>query len=163
VADSKGGVYFTLGALYYADPHGAIAKYGETLRTNGIMLSPDEKTIYVTNGGALVAFDIQPDGTLTNQRDFAKLEAGGNGDGSAIDSAGRLYVSSNPGVQVFAPDGKYLGLIPTPRGVTSLAFSGPDKKTLFANALIREGMPVKIRDELYEIQMISQGYQGRAK
>lgn len=163
VADSKGGVYFTLGGLFYADPQGVIAKYGDNLRTNGIMLSPDEKTLYVTNGGTLVAFDVQKDGSLTNQRDFAKLEAGGNGDGSAIDSEGRIYVSSNPGVQVIGPEGKYLGLIPTPRNVNSLAFSGPDKKTLYAGASIREGTPVRARNELYKIQMIAQGYKGRAK
>ncbi len=161
VADRRGGVYFTLGGLFYADPQGSIAKYGENLRTNGIMLSPDEKTLYVTNGGVLVAFDVQTDGSLTRQRDFVKLEAGGNGDGSAIDSEGRIYVSSNPGVQVIGPDGKYLGLIPTPRGVNSLAFSGLNKRTLYAVSLIREG--TAIRDELYKIEMIAHGYKGRAK
>ena len=79
----------------------------------------------------MVAFDVQPDGTVRNQRDFAKLEAGGAGDGMAIDAAGRLYVTSGPGVQVFSPDGKYLGVIPTPRAVISVAFAGPDKKTLY--------------------------------
>jgi gluconolactonase len=162
-ADSKGGVYFTMGGLYYADPKGVVAKYGDNLRTNGIMLSPDEKTLYVTNGGMLIAFDVQKDGSLTNQKDFAKLEAGGAGDGSAVDSTGRLYVSSNPGVQVFGSDGKFLGLIPTPRGINSMAFSGPDKKTLYVVSLIREGNPTTIRDELYEIPMIAQGYKGRAK
>ena len=163
VADSKGGVYFTIGGLFYANPQGEITKYGENLRTNGIMLSPDEQTLYVTNGGTIVAFDVQRDGSLMKQRDFAKLEAGGNGDGSAIDSEGRLYVSSAPGVQVIGRDGKYLGLIPTPRGISSMAFSGLDKRTLYVNSLIREGNPVKLRDELYKIQMIAQGYKGRAK
>ena len=100
------------------------------MRTNGIMLSPDERTLYVTNGGSILAFDVQPDGKVTNRRDFAKLE-GGNGDGMAIDAAGRLFVTSAPGVQVFSPDGKYLGTIPAPRSVISVAFSGPDKKTLY--------------------------------
>ena len=48
---------------------------GKEVRTNGMMLSRDEKTLYVTNVKSLVAFDIQPDGTTTNQHDFAKLEA----------------------------------------------------------------------------------------
>ena len=74
------------------------------------MLSPDEKILYVTNGPVVVAFDVQPDGTVRNQRDFAKLEAGGAGDGMAVDAAGRLYVTSQPGVQVFSAEGKYLGL-----------------------------------------------------
>ena len=67
------------------------------------MLSPDEKILYVTNGPVVVAFDVLPDGTVRNQRDFAKLEAGGAGDGVAVDAAGRLYVTSQPGVQVFTP------------------------------------------------------------
>ncbi len=95
MADSKGGVYFTMGGLFYADSKGTIAKYGDNLRTNGIILSPDEKTLYVTNAGTLVAFDVQKDGSLTNQRNFATLPGGG-GDGSTIDSEGRIYVSTKP-------------------------------------------------------------------
>ena len=158
-ADSKGGVYFTMGGVFYMDPHGKITRYGMNLTTNGIVLSPDEKHLYVTNGPAVAAFDVAKDGSLSNQREFAKLEGGGNGDGSTFDSAGRLYVSSNPGVQVIAPDGKYLGLIPTPRGIISLAFSGPDRKTLYAvgrDAAQNKGW-------IIAISTISQGPKGRGK
>jgi len=158
-ADSKGGAYFTMGGLFYSDPRGKVTRYGENLRTNGIVLSPDEKHLYVTNGPTLAAFDVQKDGSLTNQREFAKLEGGGNGDGSTFDAAGRLYVTSNPGVQVFASNGKYLGLIPTPRGVISVAFSGPDRKTLFAVA--RDNAQNK--DWIIGIPLIAQGPKGRAK
>jgi gluconolactonase len=158
-ADSKGGAYFTMGGVFYADPKGVVTKYGDVNRTNGIILSADEKTLYVTNGPVLVAFDVQPDGSLTNQRDFAKLEGGGNGDGSTIDSEGRIYVTTNPGVQVISRDGKYLGLIPTPRGIISVAFSGPGKKTLYVVA--RENATNE--DWILAIPMIAQGYKGRAK
>ena len=47
-ADSKGGVYFTQGCVYYAKPDGKITAVGDNLRTNGIVLSPDDKTLYVT-------------------------------------------------------------------------------------------------------------------
>ena len=40
--------------------------------------------------GEIVAFDVQPDGTVKNQRDFGKLEADRGGDGMTIDAAGRL-------------------------------------------------------------------------
>lgn len=159
VADSKGGVYFTMGGLFYADAKGNITRYGQNLTTNGIILTADEKRVIVTNGPALAAFDVAPDGSLSNQREFAKLEAGGNGDGSTFDAAGRIYVTSNPGVQVFSPDGKYLGLIPTPRGVISLAFSGKDRKTLYA--VERDGAANK--DRILSIQMIAQGPKGRGK
>src|SRR5262245_11146826 len=112
VADSKGGAYFTMGGLFYADPAGKITRYGENLGTNGITLSMDEKTLYVTNGQSIAAFDVQADGSLKNQREFTKLTAGG-GDGSTIDGKGRLYVTTGAGVEVIGPDGRNLGVIPT--------------------------------------------------
>lgn len=85
-ADSKGGVYFTMGGVFYADSKGTVTRYGENLTTNGIVLSADEKHLYVTNGPTVAAFDVQKDGSLTNQHEFAKLEGGGNGDGSTFDT-----------------------------------------------------------------------------
>jgi len=158
-ADSKGGVYFTMGTVYYADAKGNVTKYGENLNTNGIVLSADEKRLFVTNGPALVVFDVGKDGALGNQREFAKLEAGGGGDGSTFDTMGRLYVTTNAGVQVISPDGKYLGLIPTPRGVISVAFSGPDRKILYA--VSRDNAQNK--DWIIAISMLAQGPKGRGK
>ena len=167
-ADSKGGAYFTMGGVFYASPSGQITRYdGNNLRgPNGIILSANEKTLYVSNGLTLVAFDVQPDGSLTNQRDFGKLEAGGFGDGSAIDAQGRIYVTTAPGVQVIAPDGKYLGLIPTPRPVISVAFSGPDKKTLYVLAQgvkNAQGKEVDNAAQVYSIPMVAEGFKKRAK
>jgi gluconolactonase len=161
-ADSKGGVYFTMGGLFYANPKGEITKYGENLTTNGIVLSADEKILYVTNGPALAAFDVQPDGSLSNQREFTRWDMGG-GDGSTIDSMGRLYVTVGASVHVIGTDGKQLGVIPTPYGLISVAFSGPDKRTLYVVTNTREGdlrvNPVRV----LTVQMIAQGYKGRAK
>jgi gluconolactonase len=165
-ADSRGGVYFTMGGVYYASPQGVITKYGENITPNGIILSADEKTLYVTNGPAMAAFDVQADGSLTNQREFARLEGGVGGDGSTIDAAGRVYVTTNPGVQVLSPEGKYLGLIPTPRGVITAAFGGPDKRTLFIlarGATAADGTEVANAAQIWAIQMTAQGYLGRAK
>jgi gluconolactonase len=165
-ADSKGGVYFTMGpfgmgGVFYASPTGVVTKYGENLNTNGVILSPDEKTLYVTNSQTLAAFDVQPDGSLKNQREFAKFQQDGRGDGATVDSAGRIYVTSGPGIQVIGADGKFLGLIPTPRNIISTAFSGPDKKTLFA--VVSYGPRTSLNAEVISIPMIAQGYKGRAK
>jgi len=169
-ADSQGGAYFTSGCLYYASPKG-VTVVADHLRTNGIAFSPDDKTLYVTNGGTLVAFDVKGPGMLSNRRDFAMLPAGANGDGTAVDTEGRLYVTSNPGVQVFDKMGNYLGLIPTPRCVISVAFAGADKKTLYivgsgaddANGQpIREG-PQQTAATIYKLPALSQGVKGRAK
>ena len=166
MADSHGGVYFTMGGLYYADPKGVITKYGDNLFTNGIILSADEKTLYVTNNATLAAFDVQPDGSLARQREFAHLDGGGAGDGLAIDASGRIYVATTPGIQVIGPDGKYLGIIPTPRGTISAAFGGKDKKSLFIlarGAVDASGNQVANAAQVYAIRMIAQGYRGRAK
>lgn len=169
-ADSRGGAYVTTGCLYYAAPRG-VTVVADDIRTNGIVFSLDYKTLYVTNGGEIVAFDVEMPGKLANRRTFSKLPAGSNGDGMAIDSRGRIYVSSNPGVQVFDKTGKYLGLIPTPRGIISVVFAGADKKTLFvvgsgaddANGQpIREG-PQRTAATVYKLPMIAQGPKGRAK
>jgi sugar lactone lactonase YvrE len=179
-ASANGGVYFTLGNLYYAAPGGTITRQGDVTGTNGIILSPDEKRLYVTSGsfgqpGNLVVFDVQPDGTLTNERVFAHLTGGG--DGSTIDSAGRIYVSSGTVIDVIAPDdGHLLGVIPLPQGddVISLSFGGPGRRTLYAVALNHKyakgglGLPSDHLmggqgGELAAIRMLAHGYEGRPK
>ncbi|MDE3110761.1 MAG: SMP-30/gluconolactonase/LRE family protein, partial [Acidobacteriota bacterium] len=99
------------------------------------------------------------------------LPAGTFGDGMAIDTKGRLYVSSGAGVQVFDRTGKYLGAIPTPRGAISVVFAGPNKRTLFivgSGADDANGRPIRQGPQLtaatiYKLPMIAQGPSGRAK
>jgi gluconolactonase len=173
VIDGRGTVYFTVGGAYYVGANGTVKSLGENIRANGIMLSRDEKIVYVTNGNVILAFDILPDGSVTNRRNFATLEAGGNGDGMAIDNDGRLYVTSAPGVEVFAGDGKYLGLIPTPRSAISVAFSGPRKNILYivgSGAVGPDGLEFKTADgvrnnakTVYRLPMLAEGFRGRPK
>jgi gluconolactonase len=165
VAAASGNVYFTMGGLYRADPKGVVSVVSKELRTNGVTLSPDEQTLYVTNAGTLVAFDVQADGSLANQRSFATLPGGG-GDGSVVDSAGRIYVTAAKGVVVLSPAGEVLGTIPVPYNVITVAFGGADKKTLYAVAVHRSGKPFPRQSgsvDLMGIRMASQGYLGRLK
>ena len=120
-ADARGGVYVAVsgGGLLYARPTGEVVRYGEGMEgANGIILSPDERRLYVGNGPAVAAFDVGADGALTNQRDFARLRTGRAADGSAVDGEGRLYVATGEAVDVFSPEGAYLGSIAGPRGCT---------------------------------------------
>jgi gluconolactonase len=168
VIDKKDGIYYTLpGAtppvVYYLPSGGQPFVAGEVDSPHGVQLSPDEKTLYVGNsyGLYLVAFDVQPDGRLTNRRnlgeykDVKKTERGAdsNADGIAVDAEGRIYVGTVPGVQVFSKTGQHLGLIPTSQRPQNLAFGGPDKKTLYLAG----------RSALFRVQMIAQGYKGRPK
>jgi gluconolactonase len=173
VAHANGGVFFTVGGAFYMDARGTVSSLGPDIRANGIMLSPDERTLYVTNGGTILAFDVAADGATSRRREFARLEAGGNGDGMAVDAMGRLYVTSQRGVQLFAAAGDYLGLIPTPRNAISVAFAGRGKRTLYvvgSGALGAAGQefttPPGVRNNaktIYKLAMLAAGFAGRAK
>ena len=170
VADSKGGVYFTMAGLYYAAADGKVTKQdakdgNPPLATNGIILTPDEKHVLVTNAGSLAILDVGPDGQLTNQRKFADLDRtglddgqGAGGDGSSFDANGRFYVTSATGVQIFDKDGKYLGAIPSNRGLVSVTISG---KTLYAVTAANVNGLRKVWIE--SIPLLASAPKGRAK
>jgi sugar lactone lactonase YvrE len=145
-ADGHGGAYYTQGGLFYAKADGTvdtIVPAGNPQQggvfTNGLVLSPDGKTLYVTNRLTMLAFDVGADGALSNRRDFATLESepqgSFGGDGLTVDAEGRLYVTGGAGIYVFDRAGKQLGIIPTPRRAITAAFGGVDRKTLYIGTL----------------------------
>ena len=122
---------------------------------NGIAFSPDAKTLYVNDSEPTLnnmrAFDVQPDGTLTNARVFADMkvqDAQGAPDGLKVDVQGNVWTTGPGGVWVFAPDGKLLGKIAVPEGTTNLAFGGADRKMLYITA----------NTSLYRIQLKVEGF-----
>ncbi len=128
-------------AIYYRAPDGRVTRIdGGFGRPNGVQLSPDEKVLYVadTYGEHVLAYDVAA-GKVGPQRKFAKLAGfrqtengpSSGADGLATDARGNVYVASSAGVQVFAPDGKSLGIIATPKPPQNLAFAGGDRKTLY--------------------------------
>ena len=174
VADGKGGAFFTAGGAFHVSAAGEVTVVADQdIRSNGIMLSPDNKTLYVTNNTTVLAFDVQADGSTKNRRDYGTLNGDSGGDGMAVDSTGRLYVTGNLGVHVLSPEGKHLGMIPTPRRPITLAFAGPDKKTLYVpqmGAIGPDGKawatPEGVRNTamtIYRIPMVAEGFKGRPK
>jgi gluconolactonase len=164
-ADARGGAYLAVssGGLFYSTPQGVMTRYSDITAVNGIVLSADERTLYVTNGPTVAAFDVQADGSLTNQREFAKLRSGRGGDGSAIDAEGRLYVATGGAADVFSPTGEFLGTIDGPDGMHGVAFGGRDKKTLYGIVFYGGWGTPSARNQIVGIPMLSQGYTGRAK
>ncbi|HZL94108.1 MAG TPA: SMP-30/gluconolactonase/LRE family protein [Vicinamibacterales bacterium] len=174
IADGKGGAYFTSGGAFYVSPAGVVSTVADQdIRSNGIMLSPDGRTLYVTNNTVVLAFDVRADGSTANRRDFGTLNGDDGGDGMAVDAEGRLYVTGNLGVHVLSSRGEHLGMIPTPRRSITVAFSGPDKTMLYAPQMGAVGpdgkawtTPEGIRNTamtIYRLPMLAQGYKGRPK
>jgi gluconolactonase len=170
IGDKKGGVYFTVPgampqAVYYVTPDGkTVVATTDIDRPNGIQLNRAENILYVASGGEYMrAFDINPDGSLKNARNFGKygfmvanaqtgVMASG-ADGMTIDNQGRLYSATNGGIEVFSEQGQNLGVIPLSRKGQNLAFAGPDKKTLY----------VVGNQAAWKIDMVAVGFQGRVK
>jgi len=118
------------------DTSSAVLVDGNRSNPNGITLSPDEKTLYLTAQDGVFKYAVAADGSVGMAEHFG----GGivsSGDGMVVDCAGNLYVTSTD-VIVLSPDGKEVGRILMPSGagsVTNVAFGGLDRKTLFITAM----------------------------
>jgi gluconolactonase len=100
---------------------------------NGVIGTPDGKKLYVADIGArrTFAYDIQPDGSLTNKVQFCELGS----DGMTLDSEGNVYLTGR-GVTVFDKEGKQIEQIPVPgEGWTAnVTFGGKERNLLFITA-----------------------------
>jgi hypothetical protein len=74
-----------------------------------------------------------------------------------------VYVSTGSSVDVFAPDGKFLGSIPAPRGTHGVVIGGKDRKTLFGIVFYGGWGTPSARNQIVSIPLLAQGYAGRAK
>ena len=174
VADKKGGVYFTVGGAYYVNAAGRVTSLGENIRANGIMLSPDETRVVRHEWRQRFSRSMcRPTAASPIGVTSRRWKPAATATAWRSTPTGRLYVTSQPGVQVFDRDGKSLGLIPTPRNAISVAFAGRDKKTLYivgSGALGADGKefitPEGVRNNaktIYKLSMLAEGFKGRAK
>jgi gluconolactonase len=99
---------------------------------NGIIGTPDGKSLYVADIGAgkTYAYQIRPDGLLTGKRLFCRLGS----DGMTIDDCGNVYLTGH-GVTVFDPAGKQIEHIAIHEAWTgNICFGGKDRRLLFITA-----------------------------
>jgi gluconolactonase len=104
----------------------------ELLQPNGIVGTPDGKTLYVADikANKTWSYTINPDGSLSDKKLFCELGS----DGMTIDSKGNIYLTGK-GVTVFDKTGKKLGNIAVPENWSAnVCFGGKDRKTLFITA-----------------------------
>ena len=170
--DAQGRIYFTdrpganrrpeqtgVHGVYRIDTDGSIERIltePEVLRPNGIVISPDDSTLYIieteqSEGGPRLirAYDLSAEGRVSNSRVFHNFYPGRSGDGMTIDSEGNLYVAAGlnnlrgtsetldtvAGIHVFSPSGELLEHIPIPEDtITNAAFGGLDLRTLYITA-----------------------------
>jgi len=160
-------VYRSDGALYFTDPpfglprvfddpakeldvsgvyllrDGVLSLVSTDLRgPNGIALSPDEKTLYVSNWDparkVIMAYDVAANGSLSRGRVFFDITRSEPGedcwDGLKVDRAGNLYAAGPSGIYILNPAGDHLGTIRLPEHVANFAWGDADLRTLYVTA-----------------------------
>jgi gluconolactonase len=120
--------------VYYLSPdRKTVTRVDEKLkRPNGIIGSPDGRTLFVADIGAskLFKYTIGNDGKLSDRKEFAPHGS----DGMILDSQGNLYIT-NKGVTVFDPNGNKIEHIPVPGEWTAnVCFGGKENNLLFITA-----------------------------
>ena len=165
-----GGLWFTDRVnerVIYLAKDGSTQVVAGGFRPNGVVLLMDRQMLVVTDThkAVLHAFRIGQDGQLTELPDFfdpvrlPKLHEGKSltplgpeapgSNGLTVDSDGRLYLASFYGIQVFSPDGRYLGVLEFPKQlyfISNVGFGGPDHHWLYAtgrNGVVRIKMLVR--------------------
>jgi len=130
------GEDFTSGATQWG------TKLADVLRAFALAPAVAGQPFYVTNELELKtwAFDVEPDGTLSNPKLFAQE----GGECVTTDENGNVYIAAG-NVMVFDPSGKLIDTLDVPQRPTCLAFGGKDRKTLFITA----------RSSLYSIRLKS--------
>ena len=141
---SDGTIYFTdppygikpeqqeqpFNGVFRIDPRGEISLVADDFdRPNGIVLSPDERTLYVadTTTEKVRKFAVAADGVPRGGEEFVDLTSDliGGPDGMAVDVFGDLFVTGGGGVRVVTPQGRLLGTIEGPRAGHQLHLRRP--------------------------------------
>ncbi|MDG1232354.1 MAG: SMP-30/gluconolactonase/LRE family protein [Pseudomonadales bacterium] len=141
---------FQKAELILVHPDGKTALAADDLAfPNGTVITPDEKTLIVGEsfGARLTAFDIQPDGTLLNRREWAKID-GAVPDGICLDEAGGIWVASPVSNEVLRiiEGGEVTDRVKIENQAYACMLGGQDGKTLFIMTS-RASHPVQCKKE----------------
>jgi sugar lactone lactonase YvrE len=150
VVMGSGAIYFTdpeNHQIWYISPKGQKRVVDKGLGyPNGLILTPDQGTLIVAdmNSVNLYVFRVEADGSLKFKQPYytlraqsGKLDCGA--DGMTIDSAGRIYVATQVGLQVLDSAGRLGGVIAKPQvaWLSNAAFAGPNLDTLYVTCTNR--------------------------
>lgn len=112
----------------------------EMTRPNGLVFSPDETRLYVSDTSAfenpelyhdIRAYEVKEGECAANGRVFAVVDPG-QPDGMCIDRHGNLFTSSHDSIQVYSPEGTLLGKMHVPEVCANLTIGGIEKNCLLS-------------------------------
>ena len=145
VVDGRGNAYINGGTgITLLTPDGSVRQLADSLAfPNGMAITPDNLVLIVAEsyGKKLTAFDIRPDGGLSNRRVWADL-GDGIPDGICIDTEGAVWYADVPNKRCVRvrEGGEVLETVAVDRGCFACMLGGVEKKTLFIIATEWRGM-----------------------
>jgi len=155
VVRSDGSIYFTdppyglknfdtwkelsFNGVYRFAPDGKLVLLADDFdRPNGLAFSPDESVLYIndTSRVHIRAFDVSPDGNLSNGRVLIDMQSSETGapDGMKVDEKGNIYCTGPGGLWVIDSNGQCLGRIMLPEIPSNLAWGDTDRRSLYITA-----------------------------
>jgi gluconolactonase len=139
------------GQIWRIDPDGTATLLADSMgTTNGITLSPDEKTLYVNESvqRKIWMFDVDDSGNISNKKLFAEFPDFGF-DGMKVDDKGNLYVTryGKGTIAVLSPNGSLIREVTLKgKNCSNLVFGGNENKTVFVTLQDRQGMEKFLND-----------------
>ena len=148
VVDGRGNIYingagfdmmtggeFAPGKVFLVRPDGSAWQVADDIAfPNGMAVTPDNATLIVADsyGKRLTAFDIGPDGSLSNRHVWADLGKGVP-DGICIDGDGAVWYADVPNQRCVRvrEGGEVLQTVHVDRGCFACMLGGVDGRTLF--------------------------------
>jgi gluconolactonase len=146
IVRSDDNVYFSDPAIgfFRISPTGTVSaamKINGGGSPNGLVLSPDENTLYVgdVNAQTITKFTLAADGTVMEST-AANFVIGNGGktmtgtvDGMCVDCAGNVYAGTSNGVEVYSAAGAYIGTVATGYA-SNCTFGGPERRTMYVTS-----------------------------
>jgi gluconolactonase len=141
IVRSDGNIYYTAPngngtGFYWLSPSGTLTgPRTDVTAPNGIVLSPDENTLYVgdVQNKSITKFAVAADGSIAATGSPFATAMYDTVDGMCVDCGGNVYASTSNGVEVFSPDGMSLGIVPSGEA-SNCTFGGTDRKTLYVTS-----------------------------
>jgi gluconolactonase len=134
--------------LYHVTPKGKISLIANMPAPNGVTLTPDGHTLYVSDTAqrTITAYDLDADGNTSRERIFVSGIDGGP-DGLRVALNGNVYVAAR-GIAIYSPAGKLLQTIEFPETPANCAFGDRDLQTLYVTA----------RTSIYRVRIPDKGF-----